>query len=205
MGNNSAKDKMNPQLHFRPVTEERLHDLAQFSTQHGKFRYCSCMRWRLTSTEFRRSTKEERIAALDDFVCQDVPIGVLGYAEDEPVAWCSVAPRETYAALERSRTLPRIDNASVRSVICFFVNRRFRRQGVTLGLLDAAVEYAHTLGAEIVEGYPVAPGSPSTTYMGAPETFRRAGFHDVTPVGQARQVMHRVIGRELRHFHSEMP
>jgi GNAT superfamily N-acetyltransferase len=170
MDNNSAKDEMNPQLHFRPVTEERLHDLAQFSAQHGKFRYCSCMRWRLTSTEFRRSTNEERIAAL-----------------------------------ERNRTLPRIDNASVWSVVCFFVNRRFRRQGVTLGLLDAAVEYAHTLGAEIVEGYPVAPGSPSYTYMGAPETFRRAGFHDVTPVGQARQVMHRVIGRELRHFHSEMP
>src|SRR5690625_7099513 len=35
-------------------------DLARFSEQHGKFGYCSCMRWRLTSTEYKRSTKNDR-------------------------------------------------------------------------------------------------------------------------------------------------
>ena len=182
-------DEPTPQIHFLPVTPERLPDLARFSEHHGEFRYCSCMRWRLTSTEFRRSSKEDRVAALDDLACQNVPIGVLGYVDGEPIGWCSVAPRETYAALERSRTLPRIDGTPVWSIVCFFVDRRFRRQGVTLGLLSAALEYARASGAEIVEGYPVEPGSTSYTYMGSPETFRRAGFHDVTPVGQTRQVM----------------
>jgi hypothetical protein len=30
-----------PILEFHPVTAERLPDLARFSEQHGKFRYCS--------------------------------------------------------------------------------------------------------------------------------------------------------------------
>ena len=118
-------------LQFRPVTEERLPDLAKFSQCHGKFRYCSCMRWRLASSAYRRSSKEERVAALEEIVRAGTPVGILGYFEDEPVAWCSVAPRETYAALERYRALPRIDDTPVWSVVCLFVDRRFRRQGLT--------------------------------------------------------------------------
>ncbi len=176
-------------LEFRPVTPERVSDLLRFSEQHGKFRYCSCMRWRMTSTEFSRSTKESRAAALEGLVRQGTPVGVLAYLDGEPVGWCSVAPRESYRALERRRDLPRLDDATVWSVVCFFVDRHVRRAGVTLGLLRAAVEYARSQGAEVIEGYPVEPGPRLYTYMGSPSTFRAAGFRDVTVPGQARQIM----------------
>jgi hypothetical protein len=74
-------------------------------------------------------------------------------------------------------------------VTCFFVSARIRRSGATRGLLEAAVDYAATQGAAIVEGYPVEPGPRLYTYMGSPATFRAAGFRDVTPRGQARAVM----------------
>lgn len=121
------------------------------------------------------------------------PAGILGYCEDEPVAWCSVAPRETYAALERYRALPRIDDTPVWSVVCLFVDRRFRRQGLTESLLRAAIDYARGHDAPAVEGYPVAPTAPSYRYMGTPDTFRRAGFVEVTPAGQGRRVMRYTI------------
>ena len=129
-------------------------------------------------------------------VRHDVPVGILAYADSEPVGWCSIAPRDTYAALERYRALPRIDDAPVCSVVCFYIDRRIRRQGATLGLLRAAVEYAQSKGAEIVEGYPVEPGSRLYTYMGSPSTFLAAGFRDVTPAGQARRVMRYFIKSE---------
>ncbi len=180
-------------LAFHPVTQERLPDLARFSQRHGKFRYCSCMRWRLSSTDYKRSTKESRVAALDDLVRHGTPVGVLAYQDGEPVGWCSVAPRDTYAALERFRGLPRLDDAPVWSVVCFFVASSARRNGVTLGLLRAAVEYAVSQGATIVEGYPVEPGARLYTYMGSPATFLRAGFRDVTPPGQERLVMRYIV------------
>jgi GNAT superfamily N-acetyltransferase len=184
-------------FHFHPVTCERLPDLAHFSLAHGKFRYCSCMRWRMTSTEFQRATKEEHVAALEGLVREGTPVGVLAYVEDEPIGWCSIAPRETYRGLERYRTLPRIDDEPVWSIVCFFVDRRFRRQGLTLGMLRAAVDYARAQGVHIVEGYPVEPGSRSYTYMGSPATFRRADFRDVTPAGQTRMVMRCTLDRDL--------
>lgn len=180
-------------LEFHPVTQERLADLANFSERHGKFRYCSCMRWRMTSSEFQRATKESRVAALEDLVSHGTPVGVLAYLRGDPVGWCSVAPRETYAALERYRNLPRVDDIRVWSVTCFFVDRSIRRQGVTLGLLRAAVQYARSHGATVIEGYPVEPGSRLYTYMGSPATFLRAGFRDVTPPGQDRLVMRYVV------------
>jgi GNAT superfamily N-acetyltransferase len=185
----TSKNQANPDWQFHPVTPERLPDLAQFSEQHGKFRYCSCMRWRMRSTEFQRSTKEGRVAALEGLVRQGAPIGILAYKDGKPVGWSSISPRESYGALERYRALPRLDDAPRWSVVCFFVDRYVRRQGVTLALLKAGVDYARSQGAKIIEGYPVEPGPRLYAYMGSPSTFRRAGFRDVTPAGQARPVM----------------
>lgn len=105
-------------MRFAPVTRERLRDLEQFSATHGKFRYCSCMRWRLTSSEMHCSTKESRIGALAGLVRRDIPVGVLAYLGRVPVGWCSIAPRATYAGLERYRALPRLGQEPVWSVVC---------------------------------------------------------------------------------------
>lgn len=176
-------------LEYHPVTRERLPDLRRFSERHGKFRYCSCMRWRMTSATYSRSTKDERVAALDARIEADIPVGVLAYRDGEPVGWVSVAPRETLGGLERYKALARVDDESVWAVTCFFLDHSVRRQGVTLGLLRAAVEYARSQGATIIEGYPVEPGARLYTYMGAPATFLQAGFVDVTPASRDRRVM----------------
>jgi GNAT superfamily N-acetyltransferase len=174
-------------LEYHPVTSDRRADLARFSEAHGKFHYCSCMRWRMTSAEYKRSTKESRVATLDGLAAEDVPVGVLAYLDGEPVGWVAVAPRVALGALERFKALARIDEQPVWSVSCFFLDRRIRGQGARLGLLNAAVAFALEQGARIVEGYPVEPGK-LYGYMGAPDIFRAADFVDVTPPGRERQI-----------------
>lgn len=181
--------KKNTPITYRAVTAETVFDLATFSECHGKFGYCSCMRWRMKSTDYQKSTKETRAAHLRRLVEKDIPIGLLAYNGGQPIGWCSIAPRETYDGLERYKALPRIDDAKVWSVVCFFVSRHFRRQHITLDLLKAGVDYARKQGAKIIEGYPVEPSARLYTYMGSPKTFRKAGFSDVTPAGQQRRVM----------------
>jgi GNAT superfamily N-acetyltransferase len=181
-------------LQILPVTSDGLADLRRFSERHGKFRYCSCMRWRMRGSQYASASKETRVAELERLVCAGTPVGVLAYSDGEPVGWCSIAPRESYQALERYRALPRLDDRPVWSVTCFFVDRHFRRQGATLALLTAAVGYARSQGAQVVEGYPVEPNGRLYTYMGSPATFRAAGFRDVTPARQVRPVMRHAIG-----------
>ncbi len=74
-------------LEHHPVTPDRRADLARFSETHGKFRYCACMRWRMTSAEFKRPTTESRAATLEGLVAADAPVSVLAYLDGEPVRW----------------------------------------------------------------------------------------------------------------------
>ena len=147
----------------------------------------------MTSSDFGRSGKAKRIEALRDDVVNGRSTGVLAYAGGVPVGWCSIGPREGFRGLERYRKLARIDDAAVWSVTCFFVDRSYRRTGLTVELLKAAVRHAGENGARIVEGYPVDPAATSYTYMGSPGTFTKAGFIDVTPPGRERRIFRIIL------------
>jgi GNAT superfamily N-acetyltransferase len=177
---------------FYPLTTDRWFDLVKLFEHHGNPGYCWCMTWRAGSAEYKRLDSTGRKRALHSLVKSHVPIGILAYHADEPVGWCSIAPRETYTRLEKSTTLKRIDDQLVWSVVCFFVKRQMRGQGLALQLLRAAVEYAASQGAHIVEGYPVEPGQ-SYQFMGSPAIFKAAGFREVAHAENDRSIVRRRI------------
>ncbi len=82
--------------------------------------------------------------------------------------------------LQRSRTIPKLDELPVWSIVCFVVRTGFRRRGVARALLDGAISYARTCGAVALEGYPVdtagARISGSFAYVGTTSMFEAAGF-----------------------------
>jgi GNAT superfamily N-acetyltransferase len=64
--------------------------------------------------------------------------------------------------LERSRTIPRIDDLPVWSIVCFDVRPGYRRRGIATALLSGAIDYARAHGAIGVEAYPTDPGDTAT-------------------------------------------
>jgi GNAT superfamily N-acetyltransferase len=150
------------------------------------------MMWRATSAEYKALDAAGRQRALHSRVEAHIPIGILAHRAGEPVGWCSIAPRETYARLEHSTTLKRLDDQPAWSVVCFFVSRSLRRQGLAFKLLLAAVAFAAEQGAKIIEGYPVAPGQ-SYQFMGSPAIFKAAGFHEVARAANDRPIMRLII------------
>lgn len=173
---------------FLPVTADRWLDLAEFFEQNGNPNYCWCMRWRLKSTAFTVGGSVERKRQLQALVNENIPVGIMAYHEGKAIGWCSIAPRETYIALDRSRVLKRVDEQPVWSVACFFIDRGFRGQGLASKLLKAAVDYAKSEGAEIVEGYPVEPDK-SYRFMGAPAVFDNTGFQEVAEASNGRKIV----------------
>jgi GNAT superfamily N-acetyltransferase len=179
---------------FVPVSAATAGDLERFSAAHGTFRWCSCLRWRLSSTPFRDSTKEQRVADLAGRVRAGEPVGVLAYAGGDPVGWCSIAPRESYAAVLASRVIPSVPGERVWSVVCFYVASRSRRQGLRTRLLDAACGYAAEAGAAVIEAYP-SPNGKSYRYMGTRELYRQAGFEEVPGPDGRRPVLRKNLAR----------
>lgn len=111
-------------------------------------------------------------------VQENVPIGVLAYDSNKPVGWCSVAPRETYLRLRRSRAMPRVTppDTPTWTILCFFVARPYRGKGVSAVLLDGAITYAQSRGARVIEGYPLDTAGNSSRHRGHSSLFKKAGF-----------------------------
>jgi GNAT superfamily N-acetyltransferase len=186
-------------LEFHPVTAERWPDLERLFGEHGASSGCWCMWWRLTRSRFTEQRGQKNKQALKAIVDSGQVPGLLAYAAGQPIAWCSIGPRETYPALERSRTLGRVDDKPVWSVVCFFVAKPFRRRGLMVPFLKAAVAYAREHGAKIVEGYPVEPTetlSGDSGYTGVVSAFRKAGFVEVLRRSEARPIMRCFGGEE---------
>ena len=119
--------------------------------------------------------------------------GILAYIKGNPIGWCSIAPREKYQRLNRSRILKRIDDKPVWSIVCFFVKKEFRNKGISFALLKEAINYAKQCGGTIVEGYPIEPKkdrSPDVfVYPGLASTFRKVGFLEVIRRSETRPIM----------------
>jgi len=151
------------------------------------------MAWRLRNKDWVAGKGARNKRAFKKIVMGEERPGVLGYLGRQPIAWCSVAPRETFSFLERSRVLKPPDDQPVWSISCLFVRKPYRRQGVSVSLLKAAVGFAARHGAIIVEGYPIEPTMEKTpdpfVWTGNPSAFRRAGFREVLRRSRTRPIM----------------
>lgn len=165
-----------PRVVVRPVTDENWPDFVRLFEAKGCPHYCWCTPYRFAAARNLDSAgKKRRMRAL---VNEGTPIGVLAYDGDVPIGWCSVAPRETYGRLERSRTMPRVTPVatSTWTILCFFVARSHRSSGVTHALIEGAVAYATLQGAKVVEGYPFDTAGVSSTHRGHSRVFKAAAF-----------------------------
>ncbi len=179
----------------RPLTPDRWDDFVSLFGPRGACGGCWCMWWRETHAEFERLKGDGNRKAMRRIVSSGEVPGIIGYVEDEPVAWCAVAPRERFSRLERSRILKRVDSKPVWSVVCFFIAKPYRKLGLSRRMLEEAVRHAGAGGAETVEGYPVEPKKGSTAdvfaYTGLARVFRSAGFTEVARRSETRPIMRR--------------
>ena len=163
-------------LRVRPVTRDNWTDFVRLFEARGAPHYCFCTPYRIRDA--RHLVNAQKETHMLRLVNAGTPIGVLAYEAEEPVGWCSIAPRETYVRLERSRTLARVTPLATPTwtVLCFFFARWQRARGVTRALLAGAVAYARAEGAKVVEGYPFDTAGVSSTHRGHSSIFESARF-----------------------------
>jgi GNAT superfamily N-acetyltransferase len=184
---------MEPHLEIHPLTRERWSDFEKLFGKRGAYGGCWCMWWRVTRATFEKQQGEGNKKAMQEIVNSDEVPGIIAYSDGEPVGWCSVAPRESYASLNRSRVLKRLDEKPVWSIVCFFIAKEHRSKGLTTKLVEAAIEYVRRQGGLIVEAYPTLAKSermpPTSSYMGLPQMFEQAGFVECSRPSKSKVVM----------------
>jgi len=181
-----------PKFTFHPLTPDRWSDFEILFGKNGACGGCWCMAWRLSSKDFKQNQGEPNRKTMKKIVASQMPPGLLAYDNKEPVGWIALAPRETFVRLENSRILARIDDKPVWSVVCFFVRKDHRKQGLSTELLHAAAKFAKKHKAKILEGYPqeLKKDLPAPfVWTGLASAFRKAGFKEAARRSKTRPIM----------------
>lgn len=173
-----------------PATSERWDDLRALLAEQGS---CWCMYYRLHARDFTQSHSAERCEMLKTLVDAGQVPGLLTYDGDLAVGWVSLAPREQYVRLERSRIMRALDDQPVWSLVCYYVRRSHRGRGVSSILTAAALDWAKEQGARIVEAYPAVSASGERvqhhTWFNFTAALAEFGFVEVARPTPERAVM----------------
>lgn len=192
------KSEYNPdflsELTFEPLNRANWAQFVQLFGERGACGNCWCMYYRLTKADYKEGKVESgNKNAMHELVLNNKPTGILGFYEGQAIAWCAFAPREDFIKLEKSRVHKRIDDEPVWSIPCFFIDKKFRGQGISVELLKAVIRYARENDIRIIEAYPTIPTTEriadSFAWIGLYKSFERAGFEVVDRTSKNRPMV----------------
>jgi len=185
--------KIRSKYKFFPVSNVRWKDFEKLFGEKGACAGCWCMYWRLKQSVLDAQKGNGNKRAMKRIIGSGKIPGIIAYAEGEPIGWCSVAPRKDFSRLDNSRILKPVDEKSVWSVVCFFIDKDHRNKGLSVALLNAAKKYVKSCGGKILEGYPIEPKKDKMpdafAWTGISAGFQSAGFKEVARRSETRPIM----------------
>ena len=180
----------------KPLTPETWDAFARMAERHnGVFGGCWCT-WFQTMPAEKERTYEGNRSLKQRLVDEGRAHAALVFDGDEAVAWCEYgAPEELPNIYHRKQYDAELDVLPDYRVTCIFVDKKYRRSGLTEVALRGALELISQAGGGVVEGYPHDAGGAkiSVLYNGTRALFERAGFTYVRPKGQRNCVMRRTV------------
>jgi GNAT superfamily N-acetyltransferase len=188
------------QLTFEPLTKKNWNNFVRLFGDKGACGNCWCMYYRLKKSDYLEGKSGDgNKDAMKEIVWDGKPAGILALYEGQAIAWCAFAPREDFIKLEKSRVHKRIDNKSVWSIPCFFIDKNFRKHGVSEALITGVIKYAKANGIKIIEAYPTIPTTEklpdSFAWIGLYKSFERAGFEVADRTSKNRPMVRYYISR----------
>ena len=182
------------ELIFEPLSPKNWNAFEQLFGEKGACGNCWCMYFRLSKNDFQEGKYNNgNKDAMKQLVFNQQPTGVICFYQDQPIAWCALAPREVYSKLKKSRVHKPIDDKPVWSITCFFIRKEFRKLGISVQLLKGVINIAKTLQIKILEAYPAIPTQDilpdSFAWIGLYKSFERAGFKIVDQTSKNRPMV----------------
>jgi GNAT superfamily N-acetyltransferase len=189
------------QYEVRALSSETWGAFADLLERHngGGFGGCWC-------TAFHNATSAERRARgggdlrgyKEQLVREGRAHAAVVFDGEAAVGWCQYGSPEELPGITHRKE---VESAGAPlpdyRLGCFFVDRRYRRQGVAAAALDGALELIAEAGGGVVEAYPFDTTgrkvSASFLYNAARTMCERAGFTYERPKGKNHCIMRKVI------------
>lgn len=180
----------------RPLEPDTWADFAAMVERHnGVFGGCWCTWFHTMVAEKTRVAGDNR-ALKRRLVDEGRAHAALVYHGERVVAWAEYGtPDELPNIYHRKQYDAERDLLPDYRITCIFVDKQYRRRGLSAIALQGAVELIAAAGGGVVEGYPhdSAGQRKSVLYNGTRALFERAGFDHVRQKGAGNCVLRRTV------------
>ena len=180
----------------KPLGPDTWDAFARLVERHnGVFGGCWCT-WFHTFHAEKTFTAEGNRTLKKQLVKEDRAHAALVFDGDEAVAWAQYGPPVELPNIHhRKEYEATLDLPPDYRITCIFVDKSYRRKGVTAVALQGAVDLIAHAGGGIVEGYPhdTEGKKVSVLYNSTRSLYQRAGFDYVRPKGRRNCVMRRSV------------
>jgi GNAT superfamily N-acetyltransferase len=180
-----------------PDTWEAFEGLAR--RHNGVWNGCWCTWFHsLAADKDKDRTAESNRALKERLVHEGRAHAALVFDGGTAVAWCQFgSPAELPNVYHRKEIEARGEGLPDYRVTCFFVDRKYRREGVAAIALRGALRLIEQAGGGVVESYPQDTGGkkvPATfLYNATRAMFEQAGFTYIAPKGKNHCIMRLVV------------
>jgi GNAT superfamily N-acetyltransferase len=180
----------------KPLVPETWDAFARLAERHnGVFGGCWCT-WFHTFHSEKTFDADDNRALKQRLVGEGRAHAALVFAGEEAVAWCEYGtPEELPNIYHRKEYEAELDRLPDYRITCLFVDKKYRRRGLTAVALQGALDLIAEAGGGVVEGYPHDTGGKkvSVLYNSTRAVFERAGFTYLRPKGQRNCVMRATV------------
>ena len=180
----------------RALAPDTWDAFARLAERHnGVFGGCWCT-WFQTLHGEKTFTAEGNRSLKRRLVDEGRAHAALVFDGDEAVAWCEYGtPAELPNIYHRKQYEDELDLLPDYRITCLFVDKKYRRAGMSAVALRGALGLIAETGGGVVEGYPhdTQGQKVSVLYNGTRSLFERAGFSYVRPKGLKNCVMRTTV------------
>ncbi|HUP17636.1 MAG TPA: GNAT family N-acetyltransferase [Acidimicrobiia bacterium] len=182
----------------KPLGRDTWDAYEQLIERHnGVWGGCWCLYFHPKSPERGQSVECNR-ALKQRLVYEGQAHAAVVFDGDRAVGWCQYGtPEELPTITHRKEVEAGLAERPECRLTCFFVDRDYRRDGVSAVALRGALDLIAEAGGGIVEAYPYdnqgEKVSASFLYNGTRRLFEQAGFEYERPKGKNHCVMRRRI------------
>jgi len=184
-------------VHVRALDTATWPDFAALVERHnGVWGGCWCMAFHAEGVG-KRPAAENR-AAKECRVREGRAHAALVYDGEVCLGWCQFGPADELPRIKHRRAYEaELAVLPDWRITCFFVDKRYRGQGVAAAALAGALDEIARLGGGTVESYPEDVDGRSTSgsflHNGTVAMFERAGLQRMRRIGKHRWVVRAVV------------
>ncbi len=184
-------------LSIKPLSSETWPAFERLAQKHnGVWGGCWCTAFHPKSPEHKGSAEATK-SYKKKLVETECAHAALVFDGDNCVAWCQFgSPQELPNIYHKKEVESKMTMPDWR-ITCFFVDRDYRKRGLSFVALNGALELIKNSGGGIVESYPQdtqgKKASNSFLYNGTREIFEKAGFSYEGEKGKNHCIMRKTI------------